>query len=206
MISRRWRPLALAGVLVVVIWVVALAAYSMAKQARMTAAKVEIYIQSVDLANLSPEARAKAIDELAKKLNALSFEERRKARMDRTAWRWFEQMTEEEKSSFVEQTMPSGFKQMLGAFEQLPEDKRRRAVDDALKNMREARSRSSDDTASPGDGTNGPALSKELETRVKAIGLSTFYTQSSARTKAELAPVLEELQRVMESGRPLRQR
>ena len=174
----------------------------------MTAEKVKAYAESVDISKLSGAARAKAIRDLEDKLNALSLEERRKARLDRVAWSWFDRMTEEEKAGFIEATMPTGFKQMLTSFEQLPEEKRRKSIDDALRRLREAR----DQLASgPGGGNQGgtnspPVLSDELQAKVRTIGLKTFYSQSSAQTKAELAPVLEELQRVMESGRPFRQR
>ena len=208
MLSQRWRPVVFSLLAVCGIWLVALAGYRIARNTKMTAEKVKAYAQSVDISKLSGAARAKAIQELADKLNALSLEERRKARLDAEASSWFNRMTEEEKAGFIEATMPTGFKQMLTSFEQLPEEKRRKAIDDALRNLRQAR----DQLASGGGGVNQggsnsePVLSPELQAQVRTIGLKTLYSQSSAQTKAELAPVLEELQRVMESGRPFRQR
>src|ERR1035437_8821520 len=208
MLSQRWRPVIFSAVAVCAIWLVALAGYRIARNAKVTAEKVKSYAESGDISKLSGAARAKAIRELEDMLNALSLEERRKARVERSAWSWFDRMTEEEKAGFIEATMPTGFKQMLTSFEQLPEEKRRKAIDDALRHLREARDQMA---GSPSGGNqNGansqPVLSPELQAKVRTIGLKTLYSQSSAQTKAELAPVLEELQRVMESGRPFRQR
>src|ERR1035437_30055 len=139
MMSQRWRPVVYCAIAVWGIWLVALAGYRIARNAKMTAEKVKAYAESVDISKLSGEARAKAIRDLADRLNALSLEERRKARLERAAWNWFDRMTEEEKAAFIEATMPTGFKQMLTSFEQLPEEKRRKAIDDALRRLREAR-------------------------------------------------------------------
>ena len=208
MMSQRWRPVAYCAIAVCGIWLVALAGYRIARNAKMTAEKVRAYAESVDISKLSGDARAKALRELADKLNALSLEERRKARLERQAWSWFDKMTEEEKAAFIEATMPTGFKQMLTSFEQLPDDKRRKTIDDALRRLKETRDEVAGGAGGPNQrGTNSPPiLSDELQAKVRTIGLKTFYSQSSAQTKAELAPVLEEMQRVMESGRPFRNR
>ena len=206
--SQRWRPVFFCAVAVCASWLVALTGYRIAKNAKMTAEKVRAYAESVDISKLSGAARAKAIRDLEDKLNALSLEERRKARLERASWAWFDLMTEDEKAGFIDATMPTGFKQMLTSFEQLPEEKRRRSIDDALRRLREARDQlgAGQPGGSPGGTNSPPVLSDELQAKVRSIGLKTFYSQSSAQTKAELAPVLEELQRVMESGRPFRQR
>ncbi len=208
MLSQRWRPVVYALLAVLVIWAVAMTGYFLAKNSRLTAEKADDYVKSVDLTKLSADARARAIRKLAEMLNGLSFEERQKARLERVAWPWLEQMTEQEKAGFIEATMPTGLKQMLTAFEQLPEDKRRRSVQDALVRLRDTQARLLAGGAElPPGATNGVlSLSPELQARIRTMGLNAFYSQSSAQTKAELAPVLEELQRVMESGRAFRGR
>jgi len=199
MLSQRQRAVVWAGTVLVGVWVLAGLGFVIARNAKVTAEKVRAYVESVDLSKLSAADRAKALQELADKINRLSREERQRMRLDRTALAWFEQMTEEEKGQFIEATMPTGFKQMITAFEELPEERRRRAVDNALRSLREASNRMQGGAGVLGV-TNPPPISEELEARVRTVGLKTFYSQSSAQTKAELAPVLEELQRVMEMG------
>jgi hypothetical protein len=206
MLSQRWRPLVFIFAAVLAIWVMALVGYRIARNTKMTAAKLQLYVNSVDFSRLSGTARQEAVRTLASKLNALSLEERRKARFQRSAWSWFEQMTEEEKSEFVEATLPTGFKQMLSSFEQLSQDQRRKTIDDALRELKRVGDQAPGENIGEPGGTNGPALSPELEAKMRTIGLKAFYSQSSAQTKAELAPVLEELQHLMETGRPFRRR
>ena len=78
MMSQRWRPVVYAAIAVCGIWLVAMAGYRIARNAKMTAEKVKTYAESVDISKLSGAARAKAIQDLEDKLNALSLEERRK--------------------------------------------------------------------------------------------------------------------------------
>ncbi len=194
---------------IIVIWAVALGGYLAAQRAKMTADKVSEFGRSLDFAKLSGAQRAAALRELEDRINRLPMEERQKWRID-GEWRaWFNQLTENEKGQFIEATMPSGFKQMLNAFEDWPADRRKRALDSAIKRMKEnpelgsGRNPSQDATLYT---TNAPVnLSPELEKKALTIGLKTFYSESSAQTKVELAPLLEELQHQMESGRSFRQ-
>jgi uncharacterized membrane protein len=201
MLNPRQRPILLALAALVVIWVVAIAGYKIARNATVTPEKVRAYTESVDFSHLSAAERAAALQKLAAMLNALSLEERQKLRLDRTVYKWFETMTEAEKGEFLEATMPTGFKQMLAAFEDMPPDKRQRVVDQAVKQMKTAREKLAAGGQMAPPGTNSVVLSAELQEQVTKIGLKSFYSQSSAQTKAEMAPLLEEMQRTMESGR-----
>lgn len=194
---------AIAGL--VAVWLLATAGWLISDRSKVTAEKLAAYLRDRDLAQLSAGARAVALRELAAKMNALTVEERRKARLEGEWNRWFQEMTEAEKGAFIEATMPSGFQQMLAAFEQLPEAQRQRAISDALKEMKKTRDSIEGGEAGAATRTNRPPeLSEELQQKVITIGLKSFYSQSSAQTKAELAPLLEEMQRTMENGKLFR--
>lgn len=207
-INQRFRPFFLAVTALVVTWLVVWGGFSIARSLKPTSEKVLAFLRSTDLSQLTGEKRARAIADLVRKLNALELEERRRARMDREFGRWFAAMTDDEKAKFIEATMPTGIKQMIASFEKLPEEKRRRTIDDAFRRLREDRERMAREPGrafAPAGGTNRPPeLSEELQQKVTTVGLQAFYGSSSAQTKAELAPLLEELQRAMESGRAFR--
>jgi hypothetical protein len=202
--NARIRPLAYALVGLVAVWLLALGGYALADHWKMTAEKIRAYLASMDLNHLSGDARAKALRDLEDKINALSPEERRDARMGRLWNQWFSEMTEEEKSQFLDATLPSGFKQMLTSFSDLAPDKRKQIVDNAIKNLQKARTASPKAQGTNSSNTNAPVLSEDLQKQVAVIGLKSVYSDSSAETKAELAPLLEEVQKNMEMGRPFR--
>ena len=206
MLNPRHKPLVYGVVALTLAWLLAWGGYTVAKSRRVTAERVQAFMRTVDLSALTGEARAKALRELASKLNALSYEERQRARLDQEWARWLLAMTEAEKSEFIEATLPTGFKQMLGAFEQLPVDRRRRTVDEAVKRLKQAREElASGDVPMPEWETNAPpVLSEEVRQKLITTGLKSFYSESSAQTKAEAAPLLEELQHMMEGGGFLR--
>jgi hypothetical protein len=201
--NPRHKPLATAAGVLVAVWVVAMTGFVIAKNAKVTGEKVRAYLADTDLTKLQGADRAKALKRLADYMNQLPADERRTTRMDREWEKWFKTMTDQEKGDLIEATMPSGVTQMLTAFEQLPPEKRKKAVEDSLRRMREARN--DPRNAGQWQGRDAPPpLSPELQQRAAAAGLGAFYSQSSAQTKAELAPLLEEIQRSMESGRLMR--
>jgi hypothetical protein len=195
----RYGPWLWAGIALLIVWGMVFAGYRIAARLGPTPEKVAAYARSLDLNGLSADERRAALERLAKQLNALGFDERREVRLGRVWERVFEQMSEEEKLWFVERTLPSGMKQMIDAFEALPEEKRRRAVEDSLRRLQQARTELRSGTQPPP--TNAPVVSEAMQRQIVELGLKAYYRDSSAQTKAELAPVLEEMQRLMESGR-----
>jgi hypothetical protein len=202
MTSQRRKPLIIAAAVIVGVWLLAWAGYTLAQNAKVTAEKVRTELKSLQLAKLAAAERAKALRKLADMLNALPADERRVARLDAEWRRLFLEMTDAEKAEFLEQTLPTGFQQMLSSFEKLQPEQRKKAVGDAMRRLKEAQENPDNRLA----GGAPPGMTEDMQKRATAIGMNAFYTQSSAQAKAELAPLLEEIQRSMENGRLFRGR
>ena len=82
MLSPRQRPILSAVIALAAIWAVAIAGYTLAKNAKITPEKVRAYTGAVNFSHMSAAERAAAIEKLAAMLNALSLAERQQLRLD----------------------------------------------------------------------------------------------------------------------------
>jgi hypothetical protein len=196
--NRRFRPLFFAATALVAVWVTALAIFHFSAKARVTVQQLQQYVDATDLDKLSAAKRDQAMVNFAGLVNSLSAGERMNWRRENGWKKWFAGMNEAERAKFIEMTLPTGVKQMMDAYSQLPEDQRKKFIDDAVNKLKQAGV-----NQSVGDyGKNGPPpLSPELEQKVREIGLKELFTDSSPETKAELGPLLEQMESQIRSGR-----
>jgi hypothetical protein len=198
--NRRHRPLLFAAVALAIVWGATVMAFHLAGKTRMTAEKVRQFTLSIDLAKLSAADRDQAIADLAARVNALTFEERLKWRRGDEWKKWFAVMTEAERRKFIAATLPTGFQQTLNAFSQLPTGQRKKFIDDAVQRLKEDGNAGLNRSVADYGQSGPPPLSPELENQVRALGMKQLYSDSSAEAKAELAPLLEEMQRQIHAG------
>lgn len=195
--KQQNRPILVGIVAIIVGWLLAWSAYVICGHAKMTAEKVSKFQASLDFAHMSAAERLKALKALAEKINAMSPEERQRWRLD---FEWFRQLTEEEKAFFLDAFLPGEMKTALAMFEKWPKERQQHEIDQAMTELRKHAANPRANPISGINGTNGPLFSPELDKKIRTIGLNSLYSQGSAATKAELAPLLLEVQRQFESG------
>ena len=191
------RPILIAIGALVLVWLLAWSGYVIARHSKMTAEKLSQYQRSQDLTRLSAAERLKFLKGWAERLNALSPDERQKWHLDPD---WFRQLTDEEKAYFVDAFLPGEMRTALRMFELWPKERQQQEIDQALSELRNNAVNPTGEQTSGLNGTNPPLLSPELDKKVRTMGLNTLFSQGSAQTKAQLAPLLIEVQRQLESG------
>lgn len=176
------------------IWGIALIALRGIREQKPTAERLLAFVESRDLDSLHGAERERHLQALADRLNRLPFEERRELREGRALEGVFRKMLPEEQGQFLDRTLPTGFREVMEAFNKMTSEERRKHVERALRDMR----------ARAGEADPGRIEERLADGQARKIidqGLQSFYRDSTAETKMDLAPLIEEIQAQMQGFR-----
>ena len=147
-----------------------------------------------ETASVSEADRRKRMDETISQINLLDFDQRRNMRSEggEVSDRFFNSLSKEERSYFVEQTVEQHFKSLMKAFNKMSPEERKRAVDRARADMRRNQT----------ENRGMERMQKEDEKafdRMVEKGMGAYYEEANTETKMDLAPLLEEMQQRLRS-------
>jgi hypothetical protein len=173
-----------AGAAAAALWIIALTVIHLLDSQQATAASVAAWVQKQDWNSLSANERARRLARLEDQMNSLSFTERQKVSGDRTLEPLTQQMTEDERLSLMDKTLPKGFAQLMDSFNKMKPEDRQRLVTRALENMKKW------DPQQPRPaGWDDAAMQKVVQN-----GFSSYLQDASAETKLDLAPLIQQVQ------------
>ena len=171
------------------VWAVAAGAIHWLHASQPTAASLTDYLAHTNVAAESGRDRAKTIRRVEDQLNDVSFDERQRLQRSGVTRQFYRALTPAEQAAFLDATLPADFKQMMEAFNKMEPAKRKEFVDHALEEMKKHE----------GEGPP-PGSDDQMSQRVIDQGLKSFYSDASADTKLDLAPLIEQMQRNLQGG------
>ena len=182
-----WTKTAL---LLALLWGVIGGAIWIVRKNRATPERIAEFVGANTLEGKAPADRAKLIEEVAKRVNSLEYEQRREMDKQRKLEKFWLGLTAEEKGRYLDRVLPSGFKQMMESFNKMEPGKRRKMVQEAVDDLREhCGDRERRDA-------NDPAFRKIIDQ-----GLKSFYSDATIDAKMDALPFLEALEQTVKWSR-----
>jgi hypothetical protein len=175
--------------LVAIVWIVAGGIIWWMHHTKPTPERLARYLETHSLDGKSGRDRERTIETVASQLNELSYEERREIRMGRKLDGFFRSLSSDEQSRFLDLTLPTGFKQMMDAFNKMEPARRKAFVERALTDLKRD------------EGGEGPPPPDDPNVqKIVQQGLKSFYTDASADVKMDFAPIIEQMQKNLQFG------
>jgi basic membrane lipoprotein Med (substrate-binding protein (PBP1-ABC) superfamily) len=169
---------------VIGIWLVVYGLHRWAEAAKPTPEKLVAFVAAHPVDGRSGAQRDKVIDSVAQQLNQLEYEERRDLRVNKKLEAFFKSLNSAEQDRFLDLTVPAGYKQMMEAFNKMAPQKRKQMVEKAMVQIQAQ----TIDEAKPQ--MDDPHVRKMIDQ-----GFQSFYSDASAETKMDLAPLIEQIQK-----------
>lgn len=184
------RPLWLKAALVLAgLWLIAGAVIFWARQTKPTPERLVAYLEANPIDGAG--SRDEKLQAIADQLNALTFEQRREVRMGKQLDLYFKKLQPQEQARFLDLTLPTGFKQMMESLNKMERPQRKRFVEKALRDMERDRNFNGEN-----DGNLDTNARKMIEQ-----GFKSFYSEATADTKMDVAPLIEQLQQNLQGLR-----
>lgn len=181
-------------VVLVALWAVVFTVIRVAGSVKPSAEKVNRYLDDFSLAEIAnPDERLQKIGEAAELLNELEASELNKLTEDveqDPRRKLFKELTPEEQLYFFQKRVGRAFEQMMQSFNEMERENRQRIVERTLSRMQ------NDEGRWPG-GQRLEEQDPELAQKMAEAGFKAYYSEASAETKIDLAPLMEEMQRTM---------
>ena len=176
------------------IWALAAGGIWFAQSQKMTTEKALDYLAAHPLKAKLPSERQSIIEGMAQRVNGLPFEERQKFRFEKNTREMFEEMTDEERTRYLDLTLPTGMKQMIEAFNKMTPEKRKQVVSRAVNDL----SKSQTDAD---QGSLQKAFSDENIKKIISQGLKSYMIEANAGAKIDAQPLIEQMQSIMQGVR-----
>lgn len=184
-----------AVLLLALVWATVGGVILWARSRKPTPERLLAYVEGHPIEGKSSKDRAAIIEETAEQLNGLSYEERRQFRINRGLDSFFRTLNPDEQTRFLDLTLPEGFKQMMESLNKMDREKRKRFVERTLNEMQKQ-----EDQETP-DGARERFREDPNAQKIIDQGLKSFYSEASAETKMDVAPILEQMQRNLQGFR-----
>lgn len=192
-----------AAIVLVIVWAVVWGVRSWAGSRKITAERVQSRIEAADFADWSekdlpdesPEGkrRLKSISEIAGMVNRLDFQEREKNRRNRSGEEFFRKLSTSEKNLFIDLTVMESMNRFMEALDAMLPEQRKKFVEQGLKEVEAGR------TAE--EMARADELGADLLEKISQEGMRAYFEKSSARTKLDLAPLMEAINETMQGLR-----
>lgn len=179
--------------ILLVIWAAAGGVIYWAHSAKATPESVIRYLDEHPVANVSAQERDKVMEKVAKELNKLDYDERREVRVSKKLDAFFRTLPGDQQTRFLDLILPTGFKQMMDALNKMTPEKRKQFVEKTLADMKKREGDEVSDQERQNLDANGQKIIDQ--------GFKAFYSDASAETKMDVAPLIEQLQKNLQGIR-----
>jgi hypothetical protein len=186
-----------------VVWLAVWGAREFAGSKKITAERLDQHIKSAGFSDWSdqetpPDAaearhRDSELREIAGMINRLDFQEREQNRRSRSGEEFFRKLSPSEKNLFIDLTVMESMNRFMEALDAMPPEQRRRFVERGLQEIEEGRTEE--------EMARAKELGPDLLEKISQEGMRAYFEKSGARTKLDLAPLMEAINETMQGLR-----